>query len=394
MARFMPCAVAGRKGGILSIDKALCHVTNKSQAQKGTPREYAMTSPTYPLKVDQPYPRNQWWVAAYSCEVSRDLAARDILGERILLYRREDGAAVALSGICPHRSFPLEKGRLVGDNVQCGYHGFTFAPDGGCVLVPSQDGVPQKSTLRRYPVVELGDLVWVWTGQADLADPALIPDVAAVGLGHPDWAAEQHPVVAVAARYTLLIENLLDLSHVTFIHSTTIPGGEKVAQIPASVVETQASLTVQRKGENLPLNPLLKMQFPEQQGPVHQHFDAEYIGPCMIRTGGAVYDAASGRLLGINNFLHMITPASPTTLRYFVITSRNFGLDNPALAQINLGMGTRIQPEDSEAITAIEQVLQSGVTLPEEISARADNGALKVRRRLEAQIRAEAAVTA
>ncbi|WJT00655.1 aromatic ring-hydroxylating dioxygenase subunit alpha [Novosphingobium humi] len=351
-----------------------------------------MTSPTYPLTVDQPYPRNQWWVAAYAAEVGRDLLARDILGERVLLYRTEAGEAVALSGICPHRAFPLEMGRLVGDHVQCGYHGFTFGADGGCVLVPSQSGVPQKSSLRRYPVAEQGDLVWIWTGQADLADPALLPDLGAVGLGRPDWASEQHPVCEVAARYTLLIENLLDLSHVTFIHAATIPGGEKVAQIPVAVIETDHSLTVRRKGENLPLNPLLKMQFPDQDGPVHQHFDAEYLGPAMIRTGGAVHDAASGRRLGTCNFLHMITPAGPTSLRYFVITARDFGLDNPALGQINLGMGTRIQPEDSAAIAAIEQVFQSGVTLPSEISARVDNGALKVRRRLEAQIRAEQAM--
>jgi len=348
-----------------------------------------MTSPSYPLTVEQPYPRNQWWVAAYSGEVGRNLLARDILGERVLLYRTEAGEAVALSGICPHRAFPLDKGRLVGDHVQCGYHGFTYGADGGCVLVPSQTSVPQNSALRCYPVIERGDLVWIWTGQVELADLTLIPDVGAVGLGNPAWASEQHPVCEVAARYTLLIENLLDLSHVSFIHATTIPGGEKVAQIPVDVVETDRSLTVQRKGENLPLNPLLKMQFPQQRGPVHQHFDAEYIGPAMIRTGGAVFDAVSGHLLGINNFLHMITPTSPTTLRYFVITTRNFGLDNPALGQINLGMGTRIQPEDSAAITAIEQVFQSTVTLPREISARVDNGALKVRRRLEAQIRAE-----
>jgi len=376
----------------LSIDKQLWHMTNITDNRKGAGREIAMTSNTYPLNLDQPYPRNQWWVAAYASEVSRDLMARSILGERVLLYRRQDGGAVALSGICPHRAFPLEKGRLIGDEVQCGYHGFTFGADGAdgaCVRVPSQSGVPQKAALRRYPVVEVGDLVWIWTGDAEQADPALIPDVVAVGLGHPEWVCEQHQMAEVAARYTLLIENLLDLSHVSFIHSTTIPGGDRVAQVPVTLIETDTSLNVQRKAENLPLNSLLKMQFPDQQGPVHQHFDAEYLGPCMIRTGGALYDAESGHLLGMNNFLHLITPVGPHALRYFVITARNFALDNSALGQLNLNMGLRIQPEDSEAICAIEQVLQSGLALPEEVSARADNGALKVRRRLEAQIRAE-----
>lgn len=344
----------------------------------------------YPLTVDQPYPRNQWWVAAYASEVGRALLPRDILGEPVLFYRTEEGAPVALAGICPHRAFPLARGHLVGDAIQCGYHGFIFGADGGCKHVPSQQGIPQKSALRRYPLVERGNLIWIWTGEEALADPALLPDIEAIGPGNPEWAVEQHPLVTVEARYTLLIENLLDLSHVTFIHATTIPGGGKVVEIPVTLTESERSLTVQRHGQNLPLNPLIQLQFPDQQGPVHQQFDAEYMGPCLIRTGGTISDAASGQALGIQNFLHMITPASPTRLHYFVNTARNFGLDNPALAAMNIGMGTRIQPEDIDAIETIESILRSGATLPQEISARIDTGALKVRRRLEQQIRAEA----
>jgi vanillate O-demethylase monooxygenase subunit len=345
----------------------------------------------YPLTTDQPYPRNQWWVAAYASEVGRDLLARDILGERVLLYRTEGGDPVAVAGICPHRAYPLDKGRLVGDAVQCGYHGFTYAASGACVMVPSQTGIPQKAALRSWPLVERGNLVWIWTGDVALADPALVPDIEAIGPGNPAWAVEQHPLGTLEARYTLLIENLLDLSHVTFIHAGSIPGGDKVVQIPVNVVETDHSLNVQRRGENLPVNPLIRAQFPDQQSPVDQYFDAEYLGPCLIRTGGALYDTASGVMLGIQNFIHMMTPASPTRVHYFVNTARNFGLDNPALGAMNLGMSTRIQPEDKEAVEAIEQVLRSGVPLPTEISARIDNGALKVRRRLETQIREEMA---
>ena len=341
----------------------------------------------YPLNIDKPYPLNHWWVGAYAQEVGRSLLGRDILGERVLFYRTDSGEPIALSGICPHRAFPLEKGRIVGDAVQCGYHGFTFAKDGVCILVPSQTGIPQKASLRRYPTVERAGLVWIWTGEVALADAAHIPDVEAMGLGNPAWSVEQHPPATVNARFTLLLENLLDLSHVTFIHAKTIPGGKEVASIPVTLEETESSLTVKRKGKNLPLNPLIQMQFPQQDGPVDQDFDAEYLGPGLIRTGGAISDAASGRQLGTQNFIHMITPASPTRLHYFVNTARNFGLDNRTLADVNLGMGTHIQPEDIEAIEAIETVLQSGFTIPQEISARIDNGALKVRRRLEAQIK-------
>lgn len=350
-----------------------------------------MTRTSYPLTTEQPYPRNQWWVGAYSDEVGRGLLSRDILDEPVIFYRTLAGVAVAMAGICPHRAFPLAKGRLVGDALQCGYHGMEFDAAGACRHVPSQSGVPRKAGLRTYPLIEKGGLVWIWTGASERAEPSLLPDLAAVGLsGDGAWAVEQHPLATVDARYILLIENLLDLSHVTFIHEKTIPSGEKVAAIPVSIIETQTGITVQRKAE-LPLNPLLKIQFPEQEGPVLQHFDAEYLGPCLIRTGGAMFDAASGAALGIQNYLHMITPAGPNRLHYFVNTARNFGIDRPQLGEMQRGMGSRIQPEDIDAIESIERVLGSGATLPQEISARVDNGALKVRRRLEAQIRAEAA---
>ncbi len=109
----------------------------------------------HPLKVDQPYPYNCWWVAAYSSEVTRDILGQTILGERVIFYRTEAGEAVALAGICPHRSFPLANSWLVGDAVQCGYHGFMFDQQGTCTFVPSQPdaGVPTNSNLRRYPML-------------------------------------------------------------------------------------------------------------------------------------------------------------------------------------------------------------------------------------------------
>lgn len=343
----------------------------------------------HPLKTRQPWPRNQWWAAAYSSEVTRELLGRTILGERVILYRTEQGDAVVLSGLCPHRAFPLEKSCLVGDSVRCGYHGFTFAASGALEAVPTQTALPTGADLRRYPVAERGGLVWVWTGPEALADEALLPDMEAMGSGNPAWATEQHMPATIAARYTLLIDNLLDLSHVSFIHADTIPAGDKVASLPVELVETPQSLNVRRIGKALPSNPFFKLMFPEHDGPLDQSFDAEYFGPHLIRTGGDLFDSSSGRRLGTQNYLHVITPETPGSLHYFVITSRDFATDNPALGQIHVDMGLRIQPQDKAAIEAIELVLQGLDTPPREISARCDTGALKVRHRLESQIRAE-----
>ena len=348
----------------------------------------------HPLKVVQPYPFNQWWVAAYAKEVTRQILPRTILGYRMVFYRTEGGDAVGLSGICPHRSFPLEKGHLVGDALQCGYHGFTFDQTGTCVHVPSQVGVPTRSNLRKFPVAERGELIWVWTGEEGSVDFSKLPDVQDIGLGVEGWAVEQHPMVTIQGRYTLLIDNLLDLSHVSFIHSDTIPGGDAVAGIPVEVLETTKSLMVQRVAKNLPPNPYIKFQFPANEGPVDQHFDAEYLGPNLIRTGGTVYEASHEKALGTQNFIHCITPESPGSVHYHVITARDFGQANAALGATNLHMGTLILPQDMIAIEAIEKVLQSLSTAPREVSARVDTGALKARYRLEQQIKSELGTTA
>ena len=342
----------------------------------------------HPLKVEQPYPFRQWWVAAYSAELGRELLGRTILGEPVVLYRTEAGEAVALAGLCPHRSFPLAKSCLVGDAVQCGYHGFTFAPSGACIRIPSQETVPAAVSIRTYPVAERGGLVWLWTGEPEAADPELIPDVEAMGLAG-GWAVEQHRMVTINGRYTLLIDNLLDLSHVSFIHSDTIPAGDKVAQIPVKLIEGERSLNVQRIGRGLPSNPFFRFLYPEHQGPIDQHFDAEYCGPCLIRTGGTAYAAGEARELGTQNFIHCITPATPTSVHYWVLTARNFGLDRTEIGGKNVTMGDAIQPQDVEAIEAIEAALQALPSPPREVSCRVDTGALKVRHRLESQIRGE-----
>ena len=350
----------------------------------------------HPLKVDQPYPFNAWWVAAYAHEVTREILGRTILGERVILYRSEAGEAIALSGICPHRSFPLERSFLVGDAVRCGYHGFTFERDGACTFVPSQpgSGVPKKADLRRYPLIERGGMIWIWTGEERLADTGLMPDIEALGLGKEGWTGGGTDTMHVAARYTLLIDNLLDLSHVSFIHTGSISGAEALVQAPARLVEDEHSLNVERVIRNVPSNPLLAAQHPGIDCTFDQHADAEYFGPALCRTGGPTYRHGSGEALGCENFLHFITPETPYSTHYRVVIVRNFQTENDDLTKMIVGIVENVLPEDKAAITWIEEVLQGSGGSVHEVSQRVDNGALKVRRRLEAQIRSELAAAA
>ena len=90
----------------------------------------------YPFKEGSFAPRNGWYVAAFTYELKHELLSRWILNEPVVLYRTESGVPVALDGRCPHRHFPLGKSCLKGDEIQCGYHGITFGPDGKCTRVP------------------------------------------------------------------------------------------------------------------------------------------------------------------------------------------------------------------------------------------------------------------
>ncbi len=348
----------------------------------------------YPLNESQPYPFDQWWVAAYAKEIGRRLVQKTILNQTIVMYRTEAGEAVALNGLCPHRLYPLAKGQLVGDSIQCGYHGFTYDRTGRCTHIPSQPQTPARFTTRQYPLIEHGGLIWIWTGNAGPPTSLSKAALEGIGIGAPGWATEQHPPVTFKARYQLLIDNLLDLSHISFVHRTSIPGGGSVVHIPYEIIETETSLSVHRIGRGVPSNPHLQFLFPAHSGPVDQCFDTEYFGPHLIRTGGAIFTAATDsretpRKLGTTNFIHAITPATPTTVHYFVMTARDFRIGEDSIGHANLAMGAVIQPEDIAILESIEVNVDEHADTRRELSSSADAGAIRVRRRLAAQIRSE-----
>ena len=343
----------------------------------------------YPLNEAQPYPFRQWWMIAYSWEVTRSILGRTILGERVVLYRTNAGEAIVMSGICPHRMYPMEKGQLVGDSIQCGYHGIRYDKSGRCDLVPTQKSAVPAS-LRRYPVAEIGGSIWVWTGESELADPGLMPPLARMGIGADGWkVVETDGPIHLEGRYTLLIDNLLDLSHATFIHSDTIPGAELLAKLPCEVLKDDKSYNNRRVARNIPSNPFIRALFPDFDGMMDEQFDAEYFGPGLVRTGGDFLVSGTDRRLGTVNFVHIMTPETPGTTHYFISTTRDIRLDDPAIDGLFLDQNKYTGPQDTAAIASIERVLQSGSALPQEISVRADVGSIQVRRILAAQIRAE-----
>src|SRR6516164_5283909 len=179
-----------------------------------------------------PFLRNQWYTAATSTELGAKPLARTICNEPLVIFRGEDGTAAVLTDRCPHRKAPLSSGEVIGSDIQCGYHGIRFAASGACTHVPGNVPVGRDFRARCFPAREVHGLIFVWLGEASLADPALIPDFGENV--KPGWTGV-YGMLYVKANYQLLIDNILDLTHVVFVHKTTL-AGSGVAETPLHVV--------------------------------------------------------------------------------------------------------------------------------------------------------------
>ncbi len=198
-------------------------------------------------KTPQSFPMNAWYAAAWDAEITRALFPRTIAGKHIVFYRKQDGQVAALEDACWHRLVPLSKGRIEGDEVVCGYHGLAFNAQGRCTHMPSQETINPSACVRSYPVMERHRFIWVWTGDPALADPALIPDLH---WNHdPDWAGDGR-TIHVKCNYRLVLDNLMDLTHETYVHGSSI-GDRSVAETPFTVTHNERYAVVTRWMKNI-----------------------------------------------------------------------------------------------------------------------------------------------
>lgn len=337
--------------------------------------------------------RNQWYVAGWSDEVTREPMERWLLNEPVVFYRKEDGAIVALHGRCPHRQFPLAKGRVVGDRLECGYHGFTFDQSGACTRIPTQEVIPASCRIDSYPVVERWNWFWIWMGDPDKADESLIPDHDIVKLTDPDWLPVKAASHLLKARHQLMHENLCDLSHLTFLHPGII-GVDAVADTGFDV-----------SGEGMWYRDARAMYNQEPTGffsdildyhrPIDRLMSMEFYLPCLhlaeeVFLAHDKKDGEPGRELGTYKVHHAVTPATDHETHYFVAYSRNFATDDDKVTEIINGAFAAVLQQDVDAVEALEEMLQKSGDGPfKDFLAKGDVTSVKVRRSMEALIRAE-----
>lgn len=277
------------------------------------------------------FPLNAWYAAAYDVEVGRQLMPRTICKQKLVMFRKTDGTVAALEDACWHRLLPLSMGRLDGDEVTCGYHGLVYNAQGRCTHMPSQETLNPSACVRSYPVVEKHRFVWVWPGDPAKADPALVPDMH--WNDDAQWAGDGK-LITVKCDYRLVIDNLMDLTHETFVHGSSI-GNREVAEAPFVATHGDRTATVTRWMENITAPPFWAGQIKHArgyEGPVDRWQIIRFEAPATVCIDVGVAEAGTGapkgdRSKGVNGMvLNTITPETDKTCHYFWAFARNYDL--------------------------------------------------------------------
>lgn len=335
------------------------------------------------------FPRNCWYVAAHAHEVSETLFARTFLGSAVIMWRTVEGSVTAMEDRCPHRLVPLSKGKIVNDQVECGYHGLRFDAKGACAFVPGQSSVPKAARVKTYPVAERHALVWIWMGAAELADESLIPDLH--WLDAPGWQATIG-YLHFNCDYRLINDNLLDLSHETYIHKHTI-GSDAVADSP--VVTSVIGDRVVRAHREMPdIEPPPFFALAQgHDGRINRWQIAIYMAPGFNMTEVGFHSVGSDRAADhlMIRPLHIITPETEHSSHYIWGLARNFRLDDDDLDGGIFNATVHTFEEDREMLELQDQRLQAE-NMPKipQAAVKVDKGPVAGRRLLQAMIDGEA----
>ncbi len=340
------------------------------------------------------YLNNSWYVIAWARDVGEQPAAITVLGQSLVIFRDHDGRIGALENRCPHRHVPLSMGCVAAGGIQCGYHGMVFDRNGQCLQAPSHGSVPPRARVRAFPAVERHGWVWAWMGDPGQADEALIPDFSK--LDSPGFRAvgkTNH----VLADYRLVIDNLMDLSHVGYVHQTTIGTPEFTEKGKLTARRTEQGVRVNRLVPDVPSPPTYKMTGVLPGGKNIDRWQIiDFVAPCfvMIHVGGK--EAGAGALEGdytggLNMWImNAMTPETENTTHYFWASVRAHALDDEQVDALFLNQVATAFDEDKVMLEAQQRILD---TREEswELALRSDAGAIESRRLLTSLIEAEMA---
>ncbi|MEY3038756.1 MAG: hypothetical protein RL143_1323 [Pseudomonadota bacterium] len=337
--------------------------------------------------------RNAWYVAAMSNEVADKPLGRTICNHNLVLYRGKGDKIAAIEDFCPHRGAAMSLGYVEDGELVCGYHGLRMGPDGTTISMPKQrtDRFP---CTKSFPVEEKYGFIWVWPGDKAVAAETPVPTFH--WAESDDWAyggGHYH----IKCDYRLMIDNLMDLTHETYVHSTSI-GQKEIDETPVKTRMEGEQVITERYMSDIKAPPFWQMAMGFQG--LDKDADVDRWQICRFNTPSHIMIDVGVALAGNGGFeapaetragsvvVDFITPETDETMHYFWGMARNFQAQDAELTdKIREGQGG-IFAEDLEVLEAQQRNL-SRYPDRDLLKLDIDAGGVQARRLIDRAIKAE-----
>lgn len=343
------------------------------------------------------YLLNTWYCAGWSESVPKDkIISTRIIDRPFVLFRGESGALAALDDRCPHRFAPLSRGKICGDLLQCGYHGLKFDRAGNCVENPHGKGaIPASARVASYPVVEKYGAIWLWLGEQP-ADAALIPDFSGFD---SETAYVGRRYLHAKANYQLDVDNILDLSHIQYLHGNTL-GSSEVSAAKTEIEQVGNTVYSRRLVTNEFLTPFLEKAFFVEPGQaVDRGLDVRWDAPASLQLLVSV--TPTGRPMSeghVRRIAHIFTPETQTTSHYYFALAypQSMGPQAKAMAENGItGLQVPFETEDLPMLEAQQTLIgERDFMMMRPVMLESDGGATRARRVLDRLIANEQKLSA
>ena len=336
---------------------------------------------------------NAWYLAAWAHEVSTKPLARRICNKPVVLFRTLDGQASALIDSCSHRGAPLSLGTVTENGLRCNYHGVVFGCDGKCTQIPNQDVIPDKAKVDSFPLVEKDKMLWIWMGDAAKADESLIVDYPFHT--SPDWGCK-FAMAEVESNYMLIADNLLDATHLAYVHGQTVGGSDPNVHMQAenSLKPAANGLRFERLMRDAPPPPAYSACVEDLPERIDRWQEFDFVVPStVLQYSGGVPAGADRTSVGAPRFdmriLHSATPATDSRCYYFYSVQNGHRADDPEATEV-------IDQQISKAIAEDKLFIEAQQAKVEELGEerlfdnKADSARMMARRSIQKYAQAQA----
>lgn len=295
------------------------------------------------------FPKKCWYVAATCGELGRAPVGRRLLGKDVVLWRGADGRVAAFENRCAHRGFPLDRGRIEGQTLVCGYHGCTYDRDGCCRYTPAQAQAPVDMRVTVYPVREDPPFVWIWLGPPAAA--ATVEPPATPWIDEPFWTTFGNSW-RVRANYMMVHEHLLDFSYAPVVHAGDVPSGLDRMPAFSQVEVTETTVSYLRRIPGMPLTDWQRRATGLDPNLRYDHSESgTFVSPAMHRQYWAV-EGPDGRQY-VTTRTHAITPETEESSHVFMQSSRNYRLDDSEVTAVLRMFLDRVVARDIEVLEMV-----------------------------------------